>query len=172
MIKLHEIPISIKIVYKASEYSNGWPLIRALFDTKIVANFEAKNNIAEFTVQQNIEQPHSIFCLEHYGKNYHNDNSYFEIQEFYINNINLEHIKWECIQYPLLPPWDLNSRESIEYPGNLYLGHNGKIEWIFQNPILLDIQNRLGRTVNQIQGQETTRKSLLQAKTYFFGVDD
>ena len=53
-------------------------------------------------------------------------------------------------------------------PGNLYLGYNGNITWTFDNPILLDIQKRLGRTVKTIHGQETTEEVLEKTKKYFW----
>lgn len=169
MIELHEIPITIKIQYQASEYSeSGWPLIRVSYDSKTIANFEANNSTLEFTIKQNINSTTSCLCVEHYGKNYQTDNKFFEVKKIFVNNIDLEHLLWDGVQYPILAPWEEQCLQDVSYPGNLYLGHNGRIEWKFNNPILLDIQKRLGRNVTQIQGQETTQAVLDQIKDYFW----
>ena len=52
-------------------------------------------------------------------------------------------------------------------PGNLYLGHNGHIVWQFDNPVLLDVQRRLGVRTDQQEGQESTRKVLNEVREYF-----
>lgn len=168
MKKLWEIPLTFRIDY-STEFSNvdSWPLVRILFNNNLIINFEADSDFVEFTVLQDIELPTSKLVVEHYGKNYHKDQKFFQIDNLYINNINLENILWDGIQYPLLPPWESNA--PIQ-KGNMHLGHNGTIEWEFNNPILLDIQKRLGKTVNQISGQDTTYKVLNEVKEYFFNI--
>jgi len=168
MKKLYEIPITFRILYQHSEYSSaGWPLVRIYFDDCLVSNFEANSDSIEFTVQQNyITNSTSKLVIEHYGKNYCTDDKFFAVDKMYINNIDLEHILWESTQYPLLPPWD--NQSISEFYGNTYLGHNGKIVWVFNNPLLLDIQKRLGRTVKQMSGQDSTREVLESVKSFFF----
>lgn len=168
MIKLQEIPITVKIHYKHSDYNDsGWPLARIFWNEKIISNFEANAGSIEFTLHQQ-QTEISILSFEHYGKNYTRDNKFIEIEKIYINNIDLDSILWDGIQYPILAPWDKDSTENISYKGNMYLGHNGYILWKFKNPLLIDIQKRLGRTVKQISGQETTREVLDDIKKYFF----
>jgi len=165
MIELKQVPITIKIQYSAAEYSDsGWALARAMFDDKIVANFEANTDSIEFPVVPGNKLT-SCLRLEHYGKNYITDKKYIEAKKIYINNIDLEHIVWDGVQVATLPPWDKNNPVM---PGNLYLGHNGYIEWTFKNPLLKDIQHRLNKGVPQINGQETSRAVLEEMKQYFF----
>lgn len=170
MIKLNQIPITVKIKYRTNEFDekSGWPLIRIIYNKKIKKNFEASGSEIEFNITQSSKLKKSVLKIEHYGKNYHNDDKFFEIEKMWINNIDLEHIIWESRQYPILPPWDENSNTPFFYKGNLFLGHNGYIEWKFKNPILIDIKNRLGKTVSRIDGQETTSEVLNSIKNYFF----
>lgn len=165
MIELHKIPITVRIEYTASEYSaNGWALARAVFNGTTVANFEANNNTLEFNIVPTNEFSCSL-KIEHYGKNYITDNKFIEITKMYINNIDLEHVLWQGVQVATLPPWDDGDPVM---PGNLYLGHNGYIEWTFENPLLKDLQSRLNKGVQQIVGQETTYEILEQMKSKFF----
>jgi hypothetical protein len=168
MNNLYKIPITIKINYLASSYSDiaGWPLIRILFNNQQVFNAEASGEYFEFVIFQDPDALSNILKVEHYGKNYLQDDKFFEIKKILINNVDIDSILWDSIQYPILPPWD--SQENLEQPGNLYLGHNGSIVWNFSNPLMLDIQQRLGRTVKQISGQDTTKKVLEDVKDFFF----
>lgn len=170
MKNLWEIPLTVKIVYTTSDWSeSGWPLVRVLFNDKIVANFEANGNQVEFTVQQDPNpQGTSTLVVEHYGKNYHNDSSFFQVEKVYINNIDFEKILWEGVQHQVLPPWDWEKDVNNCDSGNMYLGHNGQIVWSFKNPILLDIRDRLDKQVKPISGQDSTREVLTQVKKFFF----
>lgn len=174
MKKLDQIPIIINIKYKSSEYDpiSGWPLIRIIYDDKIIKNFEADDLEAEFQIEQNLTDEYSTLKIEHYGKNYHSDKKFFEIEKVWINNIDIEHILWESYQYPILPPWDDKSQEQTFQKGNMFLGHNGYIVWRFKNPIILDLKDRLGKSVSQIEGQETTWEVLNSVKSYFFNIKD
>ena len=78
-------------------------------------------------------------------------------------NIDLKNILWESVQYPIVAPWD----EPFQQTGNLYMGHNGHIVWRFENPLLLDIQRRLGVKQQAQEGQESTRTVLKEIKEYF-----
>lgn len=135
------------------------------WNNKTVKRFEANVDVVEFTVVQDIQAENSVLEFHHYGINHHRDNKWVEVKQIFINNIDLQHITWDGVQRAFIPPWD-----DIDpvMPGNLYLGYNGYITWKFENPILLDIQRRLNRTVKQIQGQETTRAVLNEIKDYFW----
>jgi hypothetical protein len=169
MKNLWEIPLTVKIVYLASTWSqSGWPLVRVLFNDEIVANFEANKNQVEFTVQQDPDPRNvSTLVVEHYGKNYHNDDKFFQVEKIYINNIDFEKILWEGVQHQILPPWDWDDRLNDCDSGNMYLGHNGQIVWNFKNPILLDVRDRLDKQVKPISGQDSTREVLNQVKKFF-----
>ena len=52
------------------------------------------------------------------------------------------------------------------------MGHNGHIVWRFENPILLDIQRRLGVKQQAQEGQESTRTVLKEIKEYFANETD
>lgn len=166
MIKLHEIPITVRIHLTHSQYNeSGWPLCEVSWNNNTVKRFEANVDKIEFTIVQNTELDKSILQFHHYGINHHRDDKWVEIQKIYINNIDLRHILWDGVQHAFIPPWD--DLDPI-MPGNLYLGYNGNITWTFDNPILLDIQKRLGRTVKTIHGQETTAEVLEKTKKYFW----
>ena len=173
MKKLWEIPLTIKINYSSSEFQEfGWPLVRVLFNDKVVANFEAESAVnanIEFTVVQDIDLKTNKLVVEHYGKNYYKDMKFFQVNKIYVNNIDLDKILWDGVQHRLLAPWEDNVESEVK--GNMYLGHNGYILWEFENPILLDIQRRLGKTVKQISGQDSTYKVLNEVKEYFFNIE-
>lgn len=164
MSVLSKIPITLKISYTHSPHDNGgFPLCRILWDYVQVANFKADGSEVEFTVLPKSEGK-STLIVEHYGKNVYTEHSKFiEITGISVNNINLKNIIWESTQYPIVAPWD----EPFQQSGNLYLGHNGHIVWNFNNPVLLDIQNRLGVSTTTQEGQESTRTVLNQVKEYF-----
>lgn len=144
---------------------SGWPLCEIQWNGQTVKRFEANVDVVEFKVQQELQAEQSVLQFHHYGINHHRDDKWVEVKQIFINNIDLQHITWDGVQHAFIPPWD---NVDPVMPGNLYLGYNGYISWTFQNPILLDIQKRLGKTVQQIQGQETTREILDQAKEYFW----
>ena len=166
MIKLNEIPITVRIHLSHNQYNDsGWPMCEIRWNSETVKRFEANVDVIEFAVMQDTESDQSVLEFHHYGINHHRDNKWVEIKQIFINNIDLQHITWDGVQYAFIPPWD---NVNPVMPGNLYLGYNGYITWQFDNPILLDIQKRLGKTVQQIQGQETTRAVLNEIKDYFW----
>jgi len=168
MSVLNKIPITLKIYYTHSEHTSGWPLCRVLWDNKQVANFEANGQEIEFTVFPAATGT-STLIIEHYGKNvYTEHDKYIEIVGLRVNNIDLKNILWESTQYPIVAPWD----EPFQQDGNLYLGHNGHIVWKFKNPLLLDIQRRLGVRQDTQEGQESTRAVLAEIKEYFANEKD
>jgi hypothetical protein len=133
-----------------------------------VANFQANGQKIEFTVLPKPEGT-STLIVEHYGKNaYTEHDKFIEIIGMRINNIPLRNILWESTQYPITAPWD----EPWQENGNLYLGHNGHIVWKFQNPVLLDIQRRLGVVKEMQEGQHTTKKVLNEIREYFANETD
>jgi hypothetical protein len=133
-----------------------------------VANFQANGQKIEFTVLPKPEGT-STLIVEHYGKNaYTEHDKFIEIIGMRINNIPLRNILWESTQYPITAPWD----EPWQENGNLYLGHNGHIVWKFQNPVLLDIQRRLGVIKEMQEGQHTTKKVLNEIREYFANETD
>ena len=163
MSVLNKIPITLKIYYTHSGHTNGWPLCRILWDNKQVANFKADGQEIEFTVLPKPEGT-STLIVEHYGKNVYTEHDKFiEVIGMRVNNIPLKNILWESTQYPITAPWD----EPWQEDGNLYLGHNGHIIWKFGNPMLLDIQKRLGVRKDMQEGQESTKKVLNEIKEYF-----
>jgi len=164
MSVLNKIPITLKIYYTHSDYATGgYPLCRVLWDNKQVANFKADGQEIEFSVLPKPEGT-STLIIEHYGKNIFMENEKFiEVIGMRINNIPLKNILWESTQYPITGP----EEDPWQEDGNLYLGHNGHIVWTFSNPILLDIQKRLGVRTDTQEGQESTKEVLNEIKEYF-----
>jgi len=170
MSVLNKIPITLKISYTHSPHDPfyGWPLCRVLWDGEQVANFRAMGDSIEFTVLPS-QTGTSVLTVEHYGKNlYQEHEKFIDIKQIHINNIDIKNILWECTQYPIVAPWD----EPYTQDGNTYLGHNGQIVWRFENPLLLDIQHRLGVRQDTQEGQESTRTVLNQIKEYFANETD
>lgn len=163
-------PITLKVIrieYSHSQYHSdyGWPYVRVLWNNKVMINKEANGQIFEFTVDDFLDT--NTLAFEHYGKNHVIDNDkFFQIDKIFINNVDLCHITQECKFDAIMPPWE--EQDSIEIIGNTYMGWNGKLVYTFENPIMLDIQKRLGRTVTQMEGQETSRDVLNHMKNYFF----
>ena len=169
MSVLNKIPITLKISYTHScRKDGGWPLCRILWDAVQVANFKADGQEIEFTVLPKPEGT-STLIVEHYGKNVYTEHDKFiEVKGIWVNNIDLKNIIWESMQYPIVAPWD----KPFQQAGNLYMGHNGHIVWRFENPILLDIQRRLGVKQQAQEGQESTRTVLKEIKEYFANETD
>lgn len=168
MIELHEIPITVKIHLEHSDYNdtNGWPLVQIDWNDTVVGRYEANCDVIEFKIVQDVTRETSVLRFHHYGKNYIAEDKWVEVKKMYINNIDLQHVTWDSVQHAFIPPWDNESSGVLH--SNLYLGHNGYVEWQFKNPLLLDIQKRLGKHVEQIHGQETTREVLEKVKEYFW----
>jgi len=164
MSVLNTIPITLKISYTHSAWSElGWPLCRITWDGETVANFKADGSDVEFTVDPKMSGT-SELVVEHYGKNYYVEHDKFiEITGMQINSIDVKTVLWESTQYPITAPWD----EAFTQQGNLYLGHNGRIVWQFANPVLLDLQRRLGVRTDTQEGQETTKAVLNEVRAYF-----
>jgi len=159
-----KLPTRIKIIYRSQE-NNGFPLIRFLINDELVDSFEAKSNLYEIKYKFT-DGPQKI-TIEHYGKNYITDSNpdkFFELVDIYFDNLNLENLKYNFIQTPLLPPWDKQIEKIV---GNLYLGHNGKLDLNFEYPIHVWMKKKFGREVSPINNQQTTKEMLFLAKKKF-----
>jgi len=61
-------------------------------------------------------------------------NKFIEIKKIYFNDIDLKNMLWDTEQVPQLPEWQ--KMEDYKWESNLYLGHNGYIEYKMHSPIL------------------------------------
>ena len=87
MIKLHEIPITVRIHLSHNQYNDsGWPTCEIKWDDKTVKRFEAKVDTVEFTVLQDIEAEQSVLEFHHYGINHHRDDKWVEVNQIFINS--------------------------------------------------------------------------------------
>ena len=164
MTKLPTEDIKLKFRYK-SQHNNGWPLIAILINDQILTTFEANENVYEVT--------HSFYPkgvntlkLHHFGKNYFTDGNpdkFFQLEQAWINDVDLKHHIHKFKQTALLPPWD-----TVAPPEHsLYLGHNGFLSLNFSSPVNTWIQDLFGVNQDTMHGQQTTRQVLDQVKGYF-----
>lgn len=131
----------------------------------VLARFQADSTewSGEFDVE--LESINKL-KIEHFGKNYltdHTPDKFFELQQVFINEVNLKHHVYLLKQTAFLPPWD-----TVGPPENsFYLGHNGFLSVEFTSPVNQWIQKLFNIDDKTMHGQQTTLKVLEQVKNYF-----
>jgi hypothetical protein len=157
--------INISLNYK-SGYNNGWPLISLYCNNQFIDCFEA--SAENYTVTFPVSTGPVSFVIEHWGKNPVTDSfpsdKFFELIDLTINDIPCKRILNDTIKKNRPTPWDKNFNVST---GDTYLGHNSTLEIRLSSPIKSWLQTILGSAQKQIQGQETTREMLAEAKKFF-----
>ena len=124
-----EEKINCRIDYE-SEHN---PNCRILVNGKVVHDFVASKQLVKFSFTVN-KGPFD-FRILHYGKDMKRDlNKFIEIKKIYFNDIDLKNMLWDTEQVPQLPEWQ--KMEDYKWESNLYLGHNGYIEYKMHSPIL------------------------------------
>jgi len=164
MNELQTEHIELVINYR-SQANNGWPIISFYVNDILIDTIHADNDKVNLSFNAPIGD--WKFSAIHWGKNPHNESSpdkFFEITDITINKVNISRIIHRGIQYPQLPPWE---KAQVSWVGNLYMGHNGKIEWNFTSPIYDYLRQEFNTVVKPIVGQETTREVLEQTKKFF-----
>lgn len=156
--------IKLKFNYR-SQSNNGWPMIMIKINDRIMARFEANSDhwSGDFDVPM---QPTNSLRIEHYGKNYIADQSpdkYFELEKFFINDVDLKHHIFLFKQTAYLAPWDTIPPQAHSF----YLGHNGYLELIFDSPVDSWIQRLFGVTSETMHGQSTSYQVLEDVKQFF-----
>ena len=73
--------------------------------------------------------------IQHFGKDMKRDHEKFiEIKKIYFNDIDIKNMLWDTTQVPELPKWQ--SPDDFEWKSNLYLGHNGYVEYKMKSPVV------------------------------------
>lgn len=156
--------IKISLKYQ-SGYSNGWPLISISCNHRWIDTFEASNSVYTTTI---LVEPGTVrFEIEHWGKNPITDSDpdkFFELTEIMINDLYFPVLLENSKQTIKPTPWD---PRLITLKGNNYLGHNGNLVITWSSPLNQWIAKTFGPVQYPIQGQETTREVLEEAKQFF-----
>ena len=109
------------------------PKCKILVDGKVVHDFIACSNEENFSFD--VKEGSFEFKILHYGKNMRLDTKKFiEIKAIYFNDIDFKNKIWETTQVAELPGWQ--NKEDFKWEANLYLGHNGYIEYKMQSPVI------------------------------------
>jgi len=122
-----------KIKCRLEYDSNHDPKCRITVNGNIVHDFigQGSNEIFEFETLQGS----FTFRIELYGKDMKKDiEKFIEIKKIYLNDIDLKNKIWETKQIPEMPKWQ--DVGDFNWEGNLYLGHNGYIEYELRSPIV------------------------------------
>src|SRR5210317_859898 len=119
--------------------SNGHPECSILINDQVVHKFIGnKTNQEKFTF--NVENGNFVLKICHFGKNMKTEPSKFiEIKKICFNNVDIGSMIWQTEQQPELPTWQ--SKKDFVWKSNLYLGHNGYIEYALHSPILDFLKN-------------------------------
>ena len=113
--------------------ANDNPQCRILVDGKVVHDFKARTDEENFSFDVN-EGPFEFRILQ-YNKNMRKDTKKFiEVKAIYFNDISFKNKIWETTQVASLPSWQ--NKEDFKWDANLYLGHNGYIEYKMQSPVI------------------------------------
>ena len=113
--------------------ANDNPKCRILVNGEVAHDFIARNDEENFSFDVN-KGPFG-FRILHYGKDMRKDTKKFiEVKSIYFNDISFKNKIWETTQVASLPRWQ--NKEQFNWDANLYLGHNGYIEYKMQSPVI------------------------------------
>ena len=113
--------------------SYGNPKCKVLVNGKVVHDFLGDNVSESFNFY--VDNGIFKFRILHYGKDMKRESKKFlEVKKICFNDIDLKNMLWETTQVPEIPAWQRQS--DFKWDANLYLGHNGYIEYDMQSPIV------------------------------------
>lgn len=109
------------------------PTCRVLVNDNIVHTFTGDGKEESFSFDV---VPGSFnLKIMHYGKDMKRDiNKFIEIKKIFLNDVDLKNLIWDTVQVPELPEWQ--DSKDFDWRSNLYLGHNGFIEYKLKAPII------------------------------------
>jgi hypothetical protein len=121
--------VSCLIIYEAKDN----PKCKILVNGKIVHSFVGSSGKENFSFETH-KGPFD-FRIEHYGKNMKTEiEKFIEIKSIYFNDIDFKNKIWETTQVAEIPLWQRQS--DFVWKANLYLGHNGYIEYKMESPVI------------------------------------
>tara|TARA_R110001592_G_scaffold35490_1_gene120690 strand:+ start:460 stop:978 length:519 start_codon:yes stop_codon:yes gene_type:complete len=126
--------LKIEKVFCVIKYeANDNPKCKILVDEKIIHDFIASGDEENFSFE--VKEGPFKFRILQYNKNMKTDTKKFiEVKAIYFNDIDFKNKIWETTQVAELPHWQ--SKEDFKWDANLYLGHNGYIEYKMQSPVI------------------------------------
>lgn len=141
------------------------PKVKILIDNKETHSFVGNKGNTEFTFS--IDKKDFIFTIEHFGKNMKKDlEKFIEIKKIYFNDIDIKNMIWETTQIAELPKWQKS--KDFKWKSNLYLGHNAKIEYKLQSPIIEFLLNYHQPIIKTSHGMASNNVNFLnEMKEYF-----
>ena len=159
--------LKIEKVFCVIKYeANDNPKCKILVDEKIIHDFIASGDEENFSFE--VKEGPFKFRILQYNKNMKTDTKKFiEVKAIYFNDIDFKNKIWETTQVAELPHWQ--SKEDFKWDANLYLGHNGYIEYKMQSPVidfLLEYHTK-GAKVSSNMGSYNM-DLLYEMKEYFF----
>jgi hypothetical protein len=165
MKKLTMDNIDIVIHYK-SGFCNGWPLIHFRINQQWIDTFEANSD--RYLSQCQLDQGPVTLTLEHWGKNpIHdtgNSDKFIHVVAIDINGVRCPWLLSDSRKIVEPTPWT-RKREIIT--GDTWLGHNGSMNFYLQSPVNTWLKKQHNQEPVPLQGQQTTREVLQQAKRFF-----
>jgi len=121
--------IKCRIDYEAF----GNPKCKVLVNGKVAHDFVGDNVSEDFEFC--VGKGTFKFCIMHYGKDMKKESEKFvEVKKIYFNDIDIKNMLWETTQVPEIPSWQ--DKNDFKWESNLYLGHNGYIEYNMQSPVI------------------------------------
>lgn len=109
------------------------PTCKVLVNDKIVHEFIGDKKEVSFSFEV-LSGPFNLKIL-HYGKNMKREiNKFIEIKKIFLNDVDLKNMIWDTVQVPELPEWQ--DSKDFDWRSNLYLGHNGYIDYKLKSPII------------------------------------
>ena len=109
------------------------PSCRVYVNDNIVHTFTASGREESFNFTVN--QGSFNLKIMQYGKDMKREiNKFVEIKKIFLNDVDLKNMIWDTIQVPELPEWQ--DSKDFDWRSNLYLGHNGYIDYNLKSPII------------------------------------
>ena len=143
--------------------SSGKPNIKIKVNDRVIKKFVAVDDHIEFEFVSFDKK--IIFKIQMTGKDEKDVSKYFELKKIFFNDIDIKNMIWNTTQVPVVSE---SVFQKYKWHGNLFLGHNGYIEYNFESPImdfLFDYHQPLTKVSS---GMETNDTNLLnEMKLYF-----
>ena len=122
-----------KINCKIDYESKDSPRCRILVNNQSVHEFVGNGEEEKFSFMVD-KGPFTLRIL-HHGKDMKRDvNKFIEVKKIYFNDIDIKGLLWQTRQVADIPHWQ--NENDFEWQSNLYLGHNGYIEYQMRSPIM------------------------------------
>lgn len=120
--------IACRIEYIAQQN----PKCSVLVNAKKVKDFVA--DTGEIELDFDVDNGSFDFTIEHHSKDMKREpDKFIEIRKIYFNDIDIKNMIWETVQIPTMPDWQ--NYNDYKWEGNLFLGHNAKLNYKLKSPI-------------------------------------